>query len=442
MQLAKSFVLLSAVLATAVMAAPYSQRSLEARLLFGGSDNTTAAGLPSQDAFYQPPSGWESKANGAILRSRQVKPSSSNAAAAYQILFKTTDALGAADHTVTTILVPKKPQSPSKIVSIQLPEDSASVDCAPSAAIVANSKSNFAGLIPFVNQGLEPSLQNGYYVNIPDHEGSRALVFVGPMEGHAVLDSLKAATSFPTAIPGVSIKTPIVMGGYSGGAHATAWGSQLYPSYAPTLNIIGQVIGGTPVNLTSVLNYLNKPSLASPVQVSWASESISDQAVRVPSADDSKFLCSDYRYNAYPDIKEYIDASVYPNGTALIKDIQNNKCLAQVVFDYSGKDLFSLFTTQNPLDAPVPRKRLNENLLGSNGKTLKVKTIMYHSDKDDIIPYGDAKRYATEQCAKGASINFVTDSGQSHVGEELSRADDLGKWIDAFHKGTADSSCK
>ncbi|CAD6904807.1 unnamed protein product [Tilletia laevis] len=415
MQLAKSFVLLSAVLATAVMAAPYSQRSLEARLLFGGSDNTTAAGLPSQDAFYQPPSGWESKANGAILRSRQVKPSSSNAAAAYQILFKTTDALGAADHTVTTILVPKKPQSPSKIVSIQLPEDSASVDCAPSAAIVANSKSNFAGLIPFVNQGLEPSLQNGYYVNIPDHEGSRALVFVGPMEGHAVLDSLKAATSFPTAIPGVSIKTPIVMGGYSGGAHATAWGSQLYPSYAPTLNIIGQVIGGTPVNLTSVLNYLNKPSLASPVQVS---------------------------YNAYPDIKEYIDASVYPNGTALIKDIQNNKCLAQVVFDYSGKDLFSLFTTQNPLDAPVPRKRLNENLLGSNGKTLKVKTIMYHSDKDDIIPYGDAKRYATEQCAKGASINFVTDSGQSHVGEELSRADDLGKWIDAFHKGTADSSCK
>ncbi|CAD6887774.1 unnamed protein product [Tilletia controversa] len=405
MQLAKSFVLLSAVLATAVMAAPYSQRSLEARLLFGGSDNTTAAGLPSQDAFYQPPSGWESKANGAILRSRQVKPSSSNAAAAYQILFKTTDALGAADHTVTTILVPKKPQSPSKIVSIQLPEDSASVDCAPSAAIVANSKSNFAGLIPFVNQGLEPSLQNGYYVNIPDHEGSRALVFVGPMEGHAVLDSLKAATSFPTAIPGVSIKTPIVMGGYSGGAHATAWGSQLYPSYAPTLNIIGQVIGGTPVNLTSVLNYLNK-------------------------------------YNAYPDIKEYIDASVYPNGTALIKDIQNNKCLAQVVFDYSGKDLFSLFTTQNPLDAPVPRKRLNENLLGSNGKTLKVKTIMYHSDKDDIIPYGDAKRYATEQCAKGASINFVTDSGQSHVGEELSRADDLGKWIDAFHKGTADSSCK
>ncbi|KAE8254162.1 hypothetical protein A4X06_0g1042 [Tilletia controversa] len=411
MQLAKSFVLLSAVLATAVMAAPYSQRSLEARLLFGGSDNTTAAGLPSQDAFYQPPSGWESKANGAILRSRQVKPSSSNAAAAYQILFKTTDALGAADHTVTTILVPKKPQSPSKIVSIQLPEDSASVDCAPSAAIVANSKSNFAGLIPFVNQGLEPSLQNGYYVNIPDHEGSRALVFVGPMEGHAVLDSLKAATSFPTAIPGVSIKTPIVMGGYSGGAHATAWGSQLYPSYAPTLNIIGQVIGGTPVNLTSTF-------------VGFAGAGIVGE------------------YNAYPDIKEYIDASVYPNGTALIKDIQNNKCLAQVVFDYSGKDLFSLFTTQNPLDAPVPRKRLNENLLGSNGKTLKVKTIMYHSDKDDIIPYGDAKRYATEQCAKGASINFVTDSGQSHVGEELSRADDLGKWIDAFHKGTADSSCK
>ncbi|KAE8211537.1 hypothetical protein CF327_g4726 [Tilletia walkeri] len=260
MQLIKSFALLSAVLATAVLAAPHSERTVEPRLIFGGgsSSNTTAAGLPSTDAFYQPPSGWQTKANGAILRSRQVKPSSSNAAAAYQILFKTTDALGNPDHTVTTVLVPKKPQSPAKIVSLQLPEDSASVDCAPSAAIVANSKSQFAFAIPFVNQGLEPSLQNGYYVNIPDHEGSRALVFVGPMEGHAVLDSLKAATKFPTAIPGVTAKTPIVMGGYSGGAHATSWAAQLYPKYAPSLNILGQVIGGTPVNVTHVLTYLNK----------------------------------------------------------------------------------------------------------------------------------------------------------------------------------------
>ncbi|CAD6910533.1 unnamed protein product [Tilletia controversa] len=412
MQLAKSFVLLAAVLTNVVIAYPYSERSVGRRLIFGvdigvgsSSDKTVAAGLPSQDAFYKPPSGWQRKANGAILRSRQVRPSSSNAAAAYQILFKTTDALGAPDHTVTTILVPQKPQSPAKIVSIQLPQDSPSLDCAPSAALVAHSKSNFAVIVPFVNQGLEPSLQNGYYVNVPDHEGSRALAFVGDMEGHAVLDSLKATTSFPTAIPGVSIKTPIVLGGYSGGAHASAWGSQLYPLYAPNLNIIGQVIGGTPVRLSNIVNYLNK-------------------------------------YKAYPDIKNYIDAHVLPNGTALIEDIQDNKCIGQVVLNYSGKDLFSLFKIKEPLSANIPQKRLNQNMLGNDGSTLKVKTIMYHSEKDDIIPFGDAQKYAADQCAKGASLNFIVDTGRSHAEEEFGRGDDLGKWIEEFHKGTADSSCK
>ncbi|CAD6903653.1 unnamed protein product [Tilletia laevis] len=419
MQLAKSFVLLAAVLTNVVIAYPYSERSVGRRLIFGvdigvgsSSDKTVAAGLPSQDAFYKPPSGWQRKANGAILRSRQVRPSSSNAAAAYQILFKTTDALGAPDHTVTTILVPQKPQSPAKIVSIQLPQDSPSLDCAPSAALVAHSKSNFAVIVPFVNQGLEPSLQNGYYVNVPDHEGSRALAFVGDMEGHAVLDSLKATTSFPTAIPGVSIKTPIVLGGYSGGAHASAWGSQLYPLYAPNLNIIGQVIGGTPVRLSNI------------TFVGFAAAGIVGE------------------YKAYPDIKNYIDAHVLPNGTALIEDIQDNKCIGQVVLNYSGKDLFSLFKIKEPLSANIPQKRLNQNMLGNDGSTLKVKTIMYHSEKDDIIPFGDAQKYAADQCAKGASLNFIVDTGRSHAEEEFGRGDDLGKWIEEFHKGTADSSCK
>jgi len=421
MQLAKSFTLLSVFLATAVLAAPPSERLIEARLIFpggGSSSNTTAAGLPTKDAFYQPPSGWQSKSNGAVLRSRQVKSSISAAAGAYQILYKTTDALGNADTSVTTVLIPKNPVSPPKIVSIQLPEDSASVDCAPSAALVANSQSKFAIAIPFVNQGLNPSLSNGYYVNIPDHEGSRALVFVGDMEGHAVLDSLKAVTKFPTAIPSVSTKTPIVLGGYSGGAHASAWASQLWPSYGKSLNIIGQVIGGTPVNVTHVLTYINKGTYAGFAGAGVVGE-----------------------YNAYPDLKEYIDANILPNGTAYLKDIQNNKCLLEVVLNYGGKDLFSLFKKKDPLNDPIPQRRLNQNILGNDGSTLKVPTIMYHSEKDDIIPFEDAQKYAKKQCSKGAKVNLIVDTGKSHLEEEFSRADDLGKWIDSFHKGTANTNC-
>ncbi|KAK0566386.1 hypothetical protein OC861_003252 [Tilletia horrida] len=440
MQLLKSFTLLSTFVATAVIAAPPSERILEPRLIFPSGNSSTPGSLPSKDPFYVPPSGWQSKTNGAILASRQVSPSNGNAATAWQILLKTTDALGNPDHTVTTILVPKKAVSPPKIVSIQLPEDAASVDCAPSAALVKNSKSNFAIAVPFLGQGVDSSLQAGYYVNIPDHEGSRALVFVGNMEGHAVLDSLKAATKFPTAIPGVTAQTPIVMGGYSGGAHATAWASQLAPKYAPKLNILGQVIGGTPVNVTSILTDGKRYFTGFPLL-----RTLPDpfRTLIVVMQFFAGFAGAGVvgEYNAYPDLKEYIDANIYPNGTKYLADIQNNKCIAQVVLNYAGKDLFSFFKIKDPLNDPIPQKRLAENILGNDGSVLKIKTIMYHSVKDDCIPFQDAQKYATAQCAAGANLNFVVDQDQSHLGEDLKRANDFSSWILAFHNGTANSSC-
>ncbi|KAK0548044.1 hypothetical protein OC861_005103 [Tilletia horrida] len=425
MQFIKTLAVASGVLATAALAAPSTESfsGMEARL-FGGSGYSSGSvvqpGLPSKDPFYKPSGSWQSKSNGAILNSRQVKPGSSAAKTAYQILYKTTDAVNNPDSTVVTILVPKTPKSPPQIVGIQLPEDSVSIDCAPSATLASGTNSPNALGGAFTNQGVDGSLNNGYYVVIPDHEGSKALAFVGPMEGHAVLDGLKAVTNFPTGIPGVSSSTPIAIGGYSGGAHATAWAAQLAPSYAPGLNIKGQVIGGTPVNLTSVLLYLNKGTYAGFAAVGVAGE-----------------------YLAYSDLHSYIDQYIYPNGTALFKKLQNNQCLASVAFlgGYGGKDLFSYFKKANPLDDPVPRKRLAQNLLGGDGNALVIPTIMYHGTKDDIIPYQDAVDYAKAQCSKGAKVHFISDAGNAHINEELARGNDLTKWLDQTLQGTADFSC-
>ncbi|CAD6889733.1 unnamed protein product [Tilletia controversa] len=389
-------------------------------LLVSLSAAASSPGLPSTDSFYKVPSGVNltAKANGAILSSRVVDPTASNAAKGYQLLYKTTDALGKADATVVTILIPKSPKSPAQIVGLQLPEDSVSIDCAPSAALVKGTSSPAALSLNTTNQGLEGSLQNGYYVVIPDHEGSKAAAFVGPTEGHATLDGLLAATSFPTAIPGVSISTPIAIGGYSGGAHATAWAAQLYPKYAPSLNIKGQIIGGTPVNLTNVLVYLNKGTYVGFAAVGIVGE-----------------------YLAYSDINKYISENLYPNGTALFKQLQNNQCLLQVAFGYSRKDLFSYFKKANPLADPIPRKRLAQNLLGGDGSKLSIGTIMFHGEDDDVIPFSDATAYAKKQCAKGAKVHFYADPGKKHIAEEGSRGASLVGWFDDILKGKADFSC-
>ncbi|KAE8245353.1 hypothetical protein A4X06_0g5721 [Tilletia controversa] len=242
-------------------------------------------------------------------------------------------------------------------------------------ALTSGTKSPASFGLTFTNQGLDGSLKNGYHVVVPDHEGSKAASFVGPVEGHAVLDGLLAATSFPDAIPGVSRRTPIAIGGYSGGAHATAWATQLYKSYAPSLNIKGQVIGGTPVNLTNTLLFLNKG-----IYAGFALAGVMGE------------------YLVYPELKQYIDDNIYPNGTALFKDFMDNN--------------FSYFKIPNALDDPIAKKRLGENLLGNDGKKLPIPTIMFHGDADDVIPYQDAVDYAKSQCAKGAQVHFYSDAGK------------------------------
>ncbi|KAE8242856.1 hypothetical protein A4X03_0g7945 [Tilletia caries] len=263
---------------------------------------------------------------------------------------------------------PRTPQRPA-------PSDTTSSAVVRLTALTSGTKSPASFGLTFTNQGLDGSLKNGYHVVVPDHEGSKAASFVGPVEGHAVLDGLLAATSFPDAIPGVSRRTPIAIGGYSGGAHATAWATQLYKSYAPSLNIKGQVIGGTPVNLTNTLLFLNKG-----IYAGFALAGVMGE------------------YLVYPELKQYIDDNIYPNGTALFKDFMDNN--------------FSYFKIPNALDDPIAKKRLGENLLGNDGKKLPIPTIMFHGDADDVIPYQDAVDYAKSQCAKGAQVHFYSDAGK------------------------------
>lgn len=55
-----------------------------------------------------------------------------NLASTFQILFRTTDALGNPAAAATTVFVPSVNPDPTKIVSYQIPYDTPDADCAPS----------------------------------------------------------------------------------------------------------------------------------------------------------------------------------------------------------------------------------------------------------------------------------------------------------------------
>jgi len=84
---------------------------------------------PASDPFYSSPANLASDAPGTILRSREVTvsgPEQADSSAAYQLLFRTTNATGHPVAAVTTVFLPRVPGAgPRRLASYQTAYDSA-----------------------------------------------------------------------------------------------------------------------------------------------------------------------------------------------------------------------------------------------------------------------------------------------------------------------------
>lgn len=158
--------------------------------------------------------------------------------------------------TVATVFSPKHldPSRPPRVVSVQLWEDAASVNCAPSYTLARGFRAPnvFTGVLdaPVI---ISMALARGWYVLVPDHQGPRAAFMAGYEEGQATLDGIRAGLTFL----GLPHDTSVGLIGYSGGAHATAWAAHLQEQYAPDLHVISAAYGGTPIDLNTLVSHLN-----------------------------------------------------------------------------------------------------------------------------------------------------------------------------------------
>ncbi|KAE8364893.1 secretory lipase-domain-containing protein [Aspergillus caelatus] len=215
--------------------------------------------FPELDDFYKPKQGfWEELDPGSIIDWRQVYVNSlsygipSNATA-YQLLYVTRDLNEKKTHSVTTIIVPHNAQK-GWLLSVQPAYDSPDINCSPSYGLQVGAVGpalswnmmDLSFVLPFVNK-------NGPILNIPDYEGWNAAFTVGPQTAYHTLDSIRAAFNFQKNFGLIGLKpdAKTVMYGFSGGAYATEWASELQPTYAPELTqIVGAAMGGPPPNVT------------------------------------------------------------------------------------------------------------------------------------------------------------------------------------------------
>ncbi|GAA5915940.1 hypothetical protein JCM6882_000186 [Rhodosporidiobolus microsporus] len=391
------------------------------------STNTTEALPPSQDPWYDAPAALNRKPNGAVLKARNVSTAFDTFSTAYQLLYKTTDAQGEPDATNTLVFAPLEPLSPPQILLYMAPADTAAIDCSVQYALLSNTESNITSSSSSIS--LLIALSKGYYVSLPDHEGSKAAFISGVTEARAGLDGLRALLNFKTALPSSDGYKAVIFG-YSGGGHAAAWATQYLTSYGKGLNVVGASFGGVPVDLYytfDLLSATNNTNLGFSAMAGLA--------------------------NAEPALNRWLLSNLYANGTDAIAYARSNEyCLDSIpnaTYPWAGADFYTFFKGgEMALHKGLPARYLGQEELGiatpdgNKGVLPSIPVFMFHSKTDEVVSYGPIRPYYLAQCQKGAKIHLATTTGSEHSTTFINYLGDSFLFIErAFNGTTGVNSC-
>ncbi|KAI0163946.1 LIP-domain-containing protein [Xylariaceae sp. FL1272] len=354
---------------------------------------------PSQDPWYAPPAGFEFASPGEILKLRK-DPSNITAivpaAAAYNILYRTTDTRYQPSWAVTTILVPENPECGGDGINVTLGTNSTSVDGSPSHILSTAFAVPTLGNPAFTDP-IASLLERGWYVNIPDFEGPLASFLAGPGEGHAVLDSVRATLSsnqFPSGIENARY----AMWGYSGGSFASTFAAERQSSYAPELNFAGLAIGGLLPNASVIFE-----------------DPTSAVAGLLPAA----FLGVT---SQYPEAREFLLSQIKTKGpyntTGFLQALHLN--VWEEFITYTGQDLeaYLINGLQAVINAPELTRVLGNNIYQGYHGIPQMPVFAYIAIGDEAGGIEAADAIITRYCGVGANILYHRNSIGGHT-EEL-----------------------
>lgn len=372
---------------------------------------STVVGLllpPSQDPFYVPPDGYESLAPGAIIRSRPL-PSQLRALivpahvkGSWQVLVRSTDALGNASAIVSTILEPYN-ADPNKFISYQIMQDSPSPDCSVSYVLQEGSPTFLTLLAQADMLILQTYLEQGWYVVTPDYEGTTAAFTVGLQAAYGTLDSLRA-TLGSGSLTGISSNAKGFLFGYSGGALASAWAATYQNRYAPELkpNLLGLCVGGFVTDVRAVAKSIEGgvfAGLTADAMVGWT--------------------------RVYPGLLEEAKSFIRTPEQYQKLVGAGDQCLITSLLDFAFTKFFTGDDSYFPdgyalFDNPTFKGIIEENTLSLNntGDIPQIPVFVFHSKNDEIAPWDSAMRVYNNWCSWGiGSFEFNSDSAAEHLVE-------------------------
>ena len=354
--------------------------------------------LPANDSFYSY-SGAKPLADiapGTVLKKRATTMyfgPMSTPVAGEQLLYRTTGQLGQPAVTVTTVLAPAQLPTSPNIVGYLSFYDGLDSKCDPSYTLAGGNAGGAAQQEAEEEEMLiNWYLSQGFVVTVPDVEGTHLDWMAGRESGYSSLDGIRATESYlhaPDANVGLS--------GYSGGALAGEWASELAPSYAPKINLVGVAIGGVPVNEFHLFEYANGTS---------------EYAAAIPAM----LLGLSRAYNV--DLGKYLSSY----GAKVVR-AESTGCMPDLFGRWPGLTLAKILKPayRDWQHVPAIARMLRGQTMGTVPGHPSTKTPIYmgvgNSDGkgDGVMRAGDVQALAAEYCKAGVPVQFEEYQGASHT---------------------------
>ncbi|WP_043653205.1 lipase family protein [Nocardia thailandica] len=347
---------------------------------------------PDRDPWYDDPADLDRLAPGDVVRTRVVQTTSLGLPVPVhttQVLYRSTDALGGAAVTATTVLVPGIPwlgPGARPLISYQEAIDSLGPQCNPSYTLRAGVQKEIAIMAQF--------LAAGAVVAVPDFDG-RNNAIMSPGEGYAVLDGVRAAQRAGLGLE----QAPVGLWGYSGGGNATASAAEKHARYAPELDIRAAAAGGVPGDKVAI----------APYAISGAQ----------PQASFTGWLAVLGLARAYPEFDRLVRENLTPDGARVAADL-STRCLYTVVATTLLRPMANHLTDPSILDHPVVRNALSEASFGHPEDTPDMPLLAWHSTTDQLLPAelafdGIARAY----CERGVDLRYFRVPATEHLSAEI-----------------------
>jgi hypothetical protein len=355
---------------------------------------------PLVDSWFQGPADLSGYANGEVIRSRPVEvrfPANTPwpVVKTTQLLYRTTDSFGAPVTTTATVMVPDRPWTgpgARPLLSQQQAMDALGLACNPSVTLPAGKSQDLALI--------SPMLALGYAVVASDYQGPEMAWIAGRQTAHGVLDGIRAAQRFEPL--GLS-QAPVVMYGYSGGGHATAWAAEQKATYAPELNVIGVAEGGVPGDLAGLSE--KQPAIGF---TAWGT---------------LLGLSREYPDKVRP--QEYLT----PEGIEFAETLTDG-CLTDLLGKTKGISLAQYSKVGDILTIPSVKAVVEENSLARTAATPDMPLFVFHDTKDVLIPDWGMTGVVREYCNRGVDVQYAPGLGVDHVGGAFVGMPPAYKWLD------------